>query len=172
MFDKNPATNPSPPVSLRLAMANREQEESKKQEDTEEESCPAFGYLRGMHERAQMVEFRFRNGNSLWCPYAWLGPWHYNPSVGVLLKFTGDVVTLVLICGSNLNAKVNGGAMNLTDRGFQRHRVTFVREMDEGELRKTGDMGPTIDRIEVTEFESIDGQREWLKKVAPVFLRP
>jgi hypothetical protein len=43
MFDKSPATNPSPPVSLRLALANREPEEPKKPEEGEEESCPAFG---------------------------------------------------------------------------------------------------------------------------------
>jgi len=38
------------------------------------------------------VEFRLRSGNSMWFPYAWLGPWRYDPSEGLLLKFSGDVV--------------------------------------------------------------------------------
>ena len=29
--------------------------------------------------------------------------------------------------------------MTLMDRGLQRHRITFVRKMDEDELRKTGE---------------------------------
>ena len=65
--------------------------------------------------------------------------WQFNPSAGLLLKFTGDVVTLVLIRGSNLDALVKDGAINLTDRGFQRHRIIWVREMDEEELRKVGE---------------------------------
>src|SRR5271168_286462 len=102
----------------------------------EEGECPAFGYLRGLNARALAVEFRFRDGNSEWHSYSLLSSWRHNPSVGLLLKFTGDVVTLVFIRGSNLDALVNQ-AVNLTDRGFQRHRITFVREMDEDELRKT-----------------------------------
>ena len=47
-------------------------------------------------------------------------------------------------------------AVDLTDRGLQRHRITFVCEMDEGELRRVRVNGPTIDKIEVSEFE---GQR-------------
>jgi hypothetical protein len=44
--------------------------------------------------------------------------------------------------------------------------------MDEDELKRTGEKGPTIDRIEVAEFETAEGQREWLAKAAPVFARP
>jgi len=137
----------------------------------EEESCPAFGYLRGNRDRALAVEFRYRDGNREWFPYSCLGPWRFDPSVGLLLKFTGDVVTLVLIRGSNLDALVGQGTVNLTDRGLQRHRILWVREMDELELRRVGEGGPTIDRIEVAEFESQEEIREWLKKVAPAFVR-
>ncbi len=86
-------------------------------------------------------------------------------------KFTADVVTLVLIRGSNLDAPVNQGGMNLTDRGLQRHRVTWVREMDEEELRTVGEGGPTIDGIEIAEFESQEQLTEWLKMNAPAFVR-
>src|SRR5437899_1592262 len=108
--------------------------EQNKSQDGEEESCRAFGYLRGLHERAEAVRFCFRDGNSLCLAYSWLGAWQHNPSVGLLAKFTGDVVTLVLIRGSNLDMPVIGTEINLTDRGLQRYRITYVREMDEDEL--------------------------------------
>jgi hypothetical protein len=48
----------------------------KKQSDGDEgeASCLAFGYLRGIRDHASAVEFRFRDGNSTWFPYNWLGP--------------------------------------------------------------------------------------------------
>jgi hypothetical protein len=51
-----------------------------------------------------------------------------------------------------------------------RHRILWVREMDEQELRRVGDRGPTIDRIEVAEFESQEELQVWLKKAAPAFV--
>ena len=65
-------------------------------------SCGAFGYLRGLKDHSAAVELRFRDGNSIWFPYAWLGTWQYHPADGLLLKFSGDIVYLVLIRGSNL----------------------------------------------------------------------
>jgi hypothetical protein len=141
------------------------------EKETDEVSAAAFGFLRGLNQRALAIEFRFRNGDSHWFPYSWLGPWKYNPSVGLLLKFTGDVVTLVLIRGSNLAALVPGKDINLTDRGLQRHRILWIREMLEDELRKAGKGQPTIDRIEVGEFEAQEEQREWVKTNAPAFVR-
>jgi hypothetical protein len=146
-------------------------EKPRDEEGGEEESCPAFGYLRGLRDRALAVEFRYRDGNSEWFAYNLLASWQFNPSAGLLLKFTGDVVTLVLIRGSNLDALVGTGAVNLTDRGFQRHRILWVREMDEEELRRVGEKGPTIDQIDAAEFEAQEKLREWLKKNAPGFLR-
>ncbi len=96
-----------------------------------EASCGAFGYLRGIRDQSAAVEFRFRDGNSIWFPYAWLGTWQYNPSEGLLLKFSGDLVYLVLIRGSNLDQPLNEGAINLTHAGLQRHRVLWIREMSE-----------------------------------------
>jgi hypothetical protein len=146
----------------------------KKDADAEdiEGSCAAFGYLRGIRDLAGAVEFRFRDGNSAWFPYSWLGPWWYNPSEGLLLKFSGDLVYLVLIRGSNLDKPLNDGAINLTTGGLQRHRVVWVREMTEAEIRQVGESGPTIDRIQVVEFESHARLKEWLAANAPAFARP
>ena len=138
--------------------------------DGGEGSCAAFGYLRGIRDEGASVEFRFRNGNSTWFPYGWLGPWKYNPSEGLLLKFSGDLVYLVLIRGSNLDKPLNDGTINLTTGGLQRKRVLWVREMTEEEIRQVGDTGPTIDSIEVAEFESQAALKEWLTQNAPAFL--
>jgi hypothetical protein len=136
-----------------------------------EASCAAFGYLRGLRDSSAAVEFRFRDGNSVWFSYSLLGTWQFNPSYGLLLKFTGDVVTLVLIKGSNLDRPLNEGAIDLIHAGLQRHRVLWVREMTPEEIRQVGEKGPTIDQIELAEFESQDELREWLRKKAPEFLR-
>ncbi len=162
------AKAPSPQSGM---MAWLGKDKPRDDDTSEDASCPAFGYLRGLRERALAVEFRYLNGNRDWFAYSCLNSWRFNPSAGLLLKFTGDIVTLVLIRGSNLDALVNQSGVNLTDRGFQRHRVLWVREMDDEELNKVGEGGPTIDRIEVAEFESQEAQREWLKKVAPAFVR-
>ena len=144
-----------------------------KEADSEvaESSCRAFGYLRGIRDQSAAVEFRFRNGNSTWFPYNWLGTWQFNPSEGLLLKFSGDVVYLVLIKGSNLDQPLKEGAVTLTHAGFQRHRLLWVREMTEAEINQVGETEPTIDSIEVAEFESHAALKEWLSKKAPAFAR-
>ena len=137
--------------------------------DGGEGSCAAFGYLRGIRDQAAAVEFRFLDGNSVWFPYGWLGTWWYNPSEGLLLKFSGDLVYLVLIRGSNLDKPLNDGTIDLTHAGLQRHRVLWLREMNPEDIRIVGESGPTIDSIQVMEFESHADLREWLDKTAPSF---
>jgi hypothetical protein len=139
--------------------------------DGDEASCAAFGYLRGLREHADAVELRFRDGNSTWFPYSWLGLWKHNPSDGLLLKFSGDLVYLVLIRGSNLDRPLADTTINLTTAGLQRHRVVWVKEMTDEEITNVGENGPTIDSIHVGEFESHEALNKWLEKTAPEFLR-
>jgi hypothetical protein len=145
----------------------------KKEADSDETelSCAAFGYLRGVPDHAGAIEFRLRDGSSAFFPYGWLGPWRYKPSEGLLLKFSGDIVYVVLIRGSNLDKPLKEGAINLTTGGLQRHRVVWIREMNEEDIQKVGESGPTIDSIQIEEFESQDALREWLKGHAPAFVR-
>jgi hypothetical protein len=138
--------------------------------DGGEAKCEAFGYLRGLRDSSASVEFRFRDGNSTWFNYGLLGSWQYNPSEGLLLKFSGDVVSLVLIRGSNLDKPLTEGAINLTHAGLQRHRVLWIREMSKEEIVRVGETGPTIDSIEVGEFANYEDRLEWLKKKAPAFV--
>ena len=166
--------NNGPPAHLRgyipqVSGAARGQEAAS---DREEESCAAFGFLRGLNAHAMAVEFRLRDGNSEWFAYSCLVSWRLNPSAGLLLKFTtGDGVSLVLVSGSNLEAPVGEAKVNLTDRGLQRHRILYIREMDEDALRKARGGEPTIDRIDIAEFETVEEQREWLQARAPAFIR-
>jgi len=136
-----------------------------------ESSCGAFGYLRGIADRATFVEIRFRDGDHRYFPYGWMGPWRFNPSEGILLKFSGDLLYLVLIRGSNLDMPLNDGAINLTSGGLQRQRVVWMREMSEADIGRVGEKGPTIDSIQIAEFESNAAVKEWLTTTAPGFLR-
>lgn len=156
--------NPSP--SKLNAYLTRDEAEA----DASVASCKAFGYLRGIRDTATSVEFRFRDGNSMFFPYGWMGPWKYNPSEGLLLKFSGDLVYLVLVRGSNLAKPLSEGAINLTQAGLQRHRILWLREMTENEIEQVGESGPTIDSIDVGEFESQEQLREWLRTKASGFL--
>jgi hypothetical protein len=139
--------------------------------DADEASCAAFGYLRGIRDRADAIEFRFRDGNSTWFSYGLLGSWQFNPSEGLLLKFSCDLFYLVLIRGSNLDKPLSEGEINLTNAGLQRHRVVWIREMTQEEIGRVGESGPTIDSIEIGGFTTHDERRAWLEKNAAAFLR-
>lgn len=130
-------------------------------EADEEAPCRAFGHLRGLQDKALAVRFIFRDGRCVCLPYSSLGPWGHRPSAGLLAKFTGDLAVLVLIRGSNLEAPVSGAAVNLTDRGLQRHRIVWVKECDEDDLRRAGEGEPTVDRIEVVAFGSQEKLSGW-----------
>jgi hypothetical protein len=80
-------------------------------------------------------------------------------------------VYIVLIKGSNLDKPLNEGAINLTSGGLQRNRIVWIREMSKEDIEKVGDTGPTIDSIQVEEFESQAALKEWLTKNAPAFVR-
>lgn len=134
-----------------------------------EGACAAFGYLRGLHERASAIEFRQGSGNSIWFPYGWLGTIKFDPSAGLLIKFSGDLVYLVLIRGSNLDKRLSEGGIDLIRAGLQRHRVLWVREMSEDDIRETGENGPTVDSIEIGEFGSQEELKTWLEQNAPAF---
>jgi hypothetical protein len=133
-------------------------------------SCKAFGYHLGP-EHLSVVEFRFRNGDSMWFPYSAMGACRHIPSEGLLLKFSGDLIYLALIKGSNLDRGIDGKATDLIHAGLQRHHVLWIREMTDTEIREVGETGPTIDSIEIGAFESHDELTQWLEKSAPAFAR-
>src|SRR5262245_16395722 len=108
----------SPPRGLKGILESRETpREKEKDVEGTEDACRAFGHHLGIRDQSAAVEFRFRDGNSVWFPYSWLGTWKFNPSEGLLLKFSGDLVYLVLIKGSNLDKPLQEGAVTLTHAG-------------------------------------------------------
>jgi hypothetical protein len=138
-------------------------------EEGSDTSDAAFGCVRSPQEPAAAIELRFQGGNSIWLGYHWLGSWQYNPSEGLLLKFSGDLIYLVMIRGSNLDRPAKSGSISLAT-GLQHHRVLWVREMAEEEVQEVGDAGPTIGSIQVVEFESNKELKEWLRQNVPAFL--
>src|ERR1700689_962806 len=138
--------------------------------DEVEPSWAAFGYLGGRRDASASVEFRLHDGNSVWFPYNLLGTWEYNPSEGLLLKFSGDLMYLVLIKGSNLDKPLSDGSINLTHAGLQRNRALWVREMTKEDIERVGESGPTIDSIDIGEFTTHDERQAWLKMMASAFL--
>lgn len=133
-----------------------------------EGACPAFGFLRGLHERANAIEFRSSAGNSVWLPYHSLGAWRFDPSHGLLLKFSCDVVYLVLITGTNLDRPAADTGIDLLRAGLQRHRILWMREMAEDEQESAGE-GPFIDAIRVGQCEGQEQVNQWLAANAPAF---
>ena len=153
-------------------LVGRANQTPKKDHDADgtEDACQAFGFLRGIRDRADAIEFRFVDGNSVWFPYGWLGNWKFNPSEGLLLKFSGDLVYLVLIKGSNLDMPLGETGINLMRAGLQRHRIVWVREMTKEEVSVLGESAPTVDSIEIGEFESNEDLRVWVGERAPALL--
>ena len=131
--------------------------------EEDEQQCPAFGYLRGVRERALLLECRFRDGNTEAFSYGWLGRVSYVASAGLLLRFSGDRLYWVLIEGANLDRALADG-VSLHRKGLLRHRVTWVREMSAEELRRAGPDAVTVEHIRLASSRPEEGmpQAAWL----------
>jgi hypothetical protein len=88
-----------------------------------EASVSAFGYLRGVRDRAPMLELRKKDGSSIALSYSVLDRAAFDPSDGVRLRFPGADVHLV---GRRLNDPVDRG-LRLYEL-LLRHRVTWIQE--------------------------------------------
>lgn len=104
------------------------------------EDCLAFGRLRGVRERALMLELRKRDGSIDAIAYAWIERIHFDPSAGITLRAGGECTHII---GRNLNA---GGGAGLLDN-ILRQRVAWVREASRAELLTAGDSAVRIERI-------------------------
>jgi|GEM_PF-1225323 len=101
-----------------------------------------FGWLRGVRERALMLELRKKDGHVLALGYAWLERVEYEPEKGITLHTPGRSVTLR---GSGLNSECRPQVCLLA--GILRHRVPWVRESDRAELVRSAASTPMIERI-------------------------
>lgn len=111
----------------------------------QEGDCHNLGYfsvLRGMAERAVMLELRKRDGTIKAISYAWLAWADFDPSEGIKLYAGPWEVT---ITGSSLNREVRPNLRLFEAIG--RHRVTWMREADSGEIIQAVDGVMVIEEI-------------------------
>ena len=90
----------------------------------ETEDLGSFGWLRGMRERATMLELRKKDGNITAIGYAWIEKIEFDPSHGITIHALGKATKIE---GQNLNTEVRPGVSLF--QGLTRHRVTWVREV-------------------------------------------
>ncbi len=98
----------------------------------------SFGWLRGIRERATMLELRKKSGDVLAIGYSWIECVEFNPTQGITLHVHGDKIH---IKGRNLNAEVRPEVRLF--QGIARHRVAWVQEADRPR-NLTGDKQLTI----------------------------
>jgi hypothetical protein len=104
----------------------------------------AFGWLRGVRDRALMLELRHKSGDVTALGYAWLEKTVFKPSEGILLYFSGGMVK---ITGRNLNAELRQGVRLFA--GILRHRVPWIQEFDEPAIIRAEKGATVVERIEV-----------------------
>lgn len=106
----------------------------------------AFGCLRGVRERAIMLELRRKNGSVTALGYSWLERVDFDTSSGIVLRFAAGLVT---IRGRNLNAEIRP-QLRLLD-GLLRHRIVWIQEADEPTLLRLDRHAIAVERIAIEE---------------------
>lgn len=102
------------------------------------------GLLRGVGERALMLEFRFKTGNILALGYAWLEKAEFDATEGITLHFVNAKVRLK---GRNLRQPLRGNT-RLFD-GIVRQRIPWVQECDRTGAALMDEAIPIITEIHV-----------------------
>lgn len=102
----------------------------------------AFSWLRGVRDRAVMLELRKKNGNILAVGYAWLDKAEFDPSQGITLSLGGQKI---VIRGRHLNSEVRPNVRLF--QGICRHRVSWIQEADEPTIMEAQNQGVLVDAI-------------------------
>lgn len=108
----------------------------------EPENLGCFGWLRGVRDRAIMLELRKKDGHVLAIGYSWLEQVEFQPDEGITLHLPGRKIR---IKGSGLNAD-SRPTVRLFD-GIVRHRVPWLRECERTELLQAENGSVTIESI-------------------------
>lgn len=111
-----------------------------REQEPEEISSGAFSYLRGVRDRALMLELRFKDGSAVALSYSLLDQASFDPSEGIRLRFPGQEV---LIVGQRLN---EGRGAGLFD-AIVRHRALWIAEASRAELLEGRTAGPMVESI-------------------------
>lgn len=109
---------------------NQKADRAKKVEAEDEtettDDLGSFGWLRGIRDRALMLQLRKKNGNIEAPSYGLLERAEFDPSEGITLHFVGQTIR---IRGRNLNKELRP-SIRLFE-GITRHRVPWIQEADE-----------------------------------------
>ena len=120
--------------------ANRAPSQLAEHAEPETDDLGCFGWLRGVRDRAIMLELRKNDGHVLAVGYAWIERIELVPEQGITLHLPGRKVQ---IKGSGLN---NGESARLFD-GLIRHRVPWVRESEHAERLRDAASAVTVESI-------------------------
>lgn len=116
--------------------------ESDQSEGEDAENLGSFGWLRGVRDRAIMLELRKKDGHLLAVGYAWIERVEFDPENGITLHLPGRKVR---VRGSGLNTEVRP-TIRLFD-GITRHRVPWIRESDRPEQLGAGKEEIVVEKI-------------------------
>lgn len=110
---------------------------------SETDDLGAFGWLRGIKDRAIALELRKKDGNIVAFSYGYVSSVEFDPSEGITLHAAGQAIR---IKGRNLNAEVRP-TVRLYE-GLVRQRVPWVRESDRAENFEALRDSTIVDAIE------------------------
>ncbi|MBX9791384.1 MAG: hypothetical protein K2Y37_20885 [Pirellulales bacterium] len=112
-------------------------------DDDENFAAPAFGFLRGIKDRASFFEIRHRDGKVTAFTYSWLDQAEFDPSdASITLHFGRNKVKL---CGRNLNSEIRP---NVTLFGsILRGKVPWVSESGQADMLTVGREDVVIERV-------------------------
>lgn len=108
------------------------------------EDFGSFGWLRGIRDRAPSLELRRKDGGIVAIPYHWIERVELDPSGTIVLKAQGERITLK---GRNLNSESRPN-LRLFE-GITRHRVPWVRELDQAAAMQVDDKATVIESIRI-----------------------
>jgi hypothetical protein len=103
----------------------------------------AFGWHRGVRDRAIMLELRKKDGNILAIGYGWIERIEFDPSEGITLHALGQKIR---IKGRNLNVEARPNVTLFS--GVARHRVPWIQEADGPTMIQAGERTTLIESIE------------------------
>ena len=109
-----------------------------------DEDLGSFGWLRGMRERATMLELRHKDGNITAIGYAYIEKMEFDPSAGITLHALGKVIR---ITGRHLNTELRPNVRLF--QGLTKHRVPWIQAADEPARLDASPVNTIVERIEV-----------------------
>ncbi len=104
----------------------------------------AFGWLRGVQDRAIMLEIRHKDGRVTAKGYSWLQSAEFDGSNGITLNFSGETVK---ITGQNLDAESRPNIRLFA--GILRHRVPWIQEADEPTILEAAKDAVVIEEVKI-----------------------